>query len=179
MSKQVKQMEMEALRSTFQDVRDLVALSVSGVDAQLDNQMRLALRKKKIRMQVVKNSLTRRVFDELGMKVAGIWAGPTTLAWGAGSLSELSREIETFAKKNPKLKVKGAISEGQELSFADALKMPTRAEAIARVVGLALAPASRLVGQLMGPASRVASQLKTLSERAEAGAAAPAEPAAG
>ena len=30
MSKQVKQMEMEALRQTFRDVRELVLLSVSG-----------------------------------------------------------------------------------------------------------------------------------------------------
>src|SRR5438128_10096733 len=161
MSKQIKQMEMDVLRNTFQDVRDLVILSLTGVDSQSDNQMRLALRKKNIRLQVVKNSLAKRVFDELGMK-ATRWEGPTLVAWGAGSLSELSRELDAFLKKNTKIKPKAALSEGQEIECARALKMPTKVEAIARVVGLALAPASRLVSQLTAPVSRVASQIKEL-----------------
>src|SRR4051812_5094542 len=115
MSKQIKQMEMDTLKQTFQNVRDLVVLSPSGVSAQADNQMRLSLRKKNIYMQVVKNSLTKRVFDELGMRVTKFWEGPTLLAWGAGSLSELSRELEGIIRKNDKIKVKGAVSEGQEI----------------------------------------------------------------
>src|SRR5438874_4652301 len=100
MSKQIKQMEMDSLKATFQDVRDLVVLTVQGLNSQLENQLRLALRKKSIRLQQVKNSLTRRVFDELGMRVSSYWEGPTTLAWGAGSLAELSRELDTLFKKN-------------------------------------------------------------------------------
>ena len=46
MSKVIKQLEMDALKHTFQDVRDLVVMSVSGVDCQADNRMRLSLRKK-------------------------------------------------------------------------------------------------------------------------------------
>jgi len=167
MSKQIKQMEMDALGKTFREVRDLVALSVVGVDSRADNQLRLSLRKKNIRMQVGKNSLTRRVFGELGLNATKIWEGPTTLAWGATSLGELSRELDTAFKKNGKVKFKGAVADGQEVTFEQALKMPTRAEAIGRVVMLALAPASRLLSQIRGPASQVAGQIKTLSEKAE------------
>src|SRR6266850_7736981 len=116
MGKQVKQMQLEAMRQTFQDVRDLVLLTVSGVDCQTDNHMRLALRKKNIRLQIVKNSLAQRVFDELGMKSTR-WEGPTLVAWGAGSLSELSRELDAILKKNNKIKPKAALSEGQEIEF--------------------------------------------------------------
>src|SRR5258708_36329206 len=152
MSKQIKQMEMEALRNAFKDVRDLVVLSASKLNCQLDHQMRSTLRKKSIRLQVVKNSLARRVFDEMGMKVGSYWEGPTWLAWGAGSLAELSKELETFVNKNDKiLKVKGAVSEGQEVTFKVALAMPTKAEAAGRVVGLALSPASRLMSQILAP----------------------------
>ena len=178
MSKQIKQMEMDSLKHTFQEIRDMVVLSVSGLNATADNQLRLGLRKKNIRLQVVKNSLARRVFDELGMKTSdAYWTGPTTLAWGAGSLADLSKEIEGIAKKNDKaIKVKGALSEGQAVTFKQALAMPTRAGAIGRVVMLALSPASRLAGQILGPASRVCGQVKSLKDKAEAGA--PAEPAA-
>lgn len=187
MSKIIKQMEMDALKGTFNGVRDLVVLSVSGLDSQSDNRLRLTLRKKNIRMQVIKNSLTRRVFDELGLHVSAdspYWLGPTTLAWGGSSISELSRELETqvadLVKKNAKLKdkvkFKGSVFDGQVITFEQGKSMPTKAEAIGRVLQLVLSPASRLLGQIRGPASTVAGQIKTLSEKKDEGA--PAEAAA-
>jgi large subunit ribosomal protein L10 len=178
MSKQIKQMEMEALGQTFKEVRDMVMLSVTGLNSQTDNQLRLGLRKKSIRLQVVKNSLARRVFEQMGMSLSQCWSGPTTVAWGSSSLAELSRELDTLLKKNDKVKFKGAVADGQEVTFEQALKMPTRAEAIGRVVMLALAPASRLLSQIQGPASTVASQIKTLREKAEAAPAEGATPPA-
>jgi large subunit ribosomal protein L10 len=187
MSKVIKQMEMDALQQTFADVRDLVVLSITGLSSQSDHTFRTALRKKNIRLQVIKNSLTRRVFQQLGMAAGGespYWAGPTALAWGANSIAELSRTIDAELKNakmaalyKDKVTVKGAVVEGQQITFEQALRMPTRAEAIARVVMLALAPASRLVSQITGPAAQVASQIKQLSEKKgeEAAAPAPAE----
>jgi large subunit ribosomal protein L10 len=176
MSKQIKQMQMDALKRTFKEVRDLVLLNITGLDSISDNHLRKALRKKNIQMQMVKNSLARRVFDEIGLTIpsdSSYWDGSTFLAYGAGSLAELSRgldeQLKDLLKKNAKLKdtlkVKGAISEGLPVAFDLALKMPTRLEAIGRVVGLALAPASRLVSQLKAPGANLAGQVKTLSEK--------------
>jgi len=165
MSKPIKQMEMDALKKSFQGIQDLVFLSSSGLSCQTDNQLRLALRKKNIHLQVVKNSLARRVFNDLGFKLEKYWEGPTTVAWGAGSVAELSRELDTFIKKNDKMKVKGVLAEGQEISFDRALKMPTRIEAIGKVIALALSPAQRLMAQVIAPAATIAGQLKTLTER--------------
>ena len=53
MSKQVKQMQMDVLRGTFKDVRDMVFLNVVGLNAIADNQIRLGLRKKGIRADLV------------------------------------------------------------------------------------------------------------------------------
>lgn len=176
MSKVIKQMEMDALKHTFKDVRDLVVLSSEKLTCQIDYGMRAMLRKKQIHVQMVKNTLARRVFSELGMNVQKYWAGTTLVAWGGTSLAELSKDIDALVKKNNKLlKVKGAISEGQEIEFRVALSMPTRPEALGRVISLALSPASRLIGQLKAPGARIAGQLKTMSEKTEAPAeAAPA-----
>jgi large subunit ribosomal protein L10 len=171
MSKQIKQMEMGALEQTFQGVRDMVMLSVSGLNSQLDNTVRLGLRKKNIRLHMVKNSLARQVFGKMGMQLAQCWEGPTTVAWGTTSLAELSQELDKLFKKNDKVKFKGAVADGQEVTFEQALKMPTRAEAIGRVIMLALAPAGRLISQIRGPASLVAGQIKTISEKKEEAAA--------
>jgi large subunit ribosomal protein L10 len=185
MSKAIKQMQMDAVRDTFRDVRDMVVLTVNGLNATNDNLLRSNLRKKKVRLQMVKNTFTRRVFKELGVKVADespYWVGTTVLAWGAGSVSELSRAIDDELKApktaplyKDKVKVKGAIADGQEVGFDVALRMPTRQEAIARVVSLALAPASRLLGQIKGPAAQVMGQVRTIAEKTEGEpAAAPA-----
>jgi large subunit ribosomal protein L10 len=179
MSKVIKQMEMDALKHTFKDVRDLVVLSSDKLTCQIDYGMRAMLRKKKIHVQMVKNTLARRVFSELGMNTQSYWQGTTMVAWGGGSLAELSKDIDDLVKKNAKLlKVKGAISEGLEIDFKAALSMPTRAQAIGRVVSLAMSPASRLIGQLMAPGARISGQLKTLSEKTEATAEAAEAPAA-
>jgi len=179
MSKQVKQMQMDVLSRTFKDVKDMLFISATGVDAQTDNRVRLGLRKKNISMLMVKNSLLRRVFADLDLKPSDeAWAGTTIVAWGGESVKDLSREVETALLKDVKLKdkvkVKTALAEGQPVPFARALTMPTRKEAIGEIVGMILGPAASIAGCLTGPAAQVASQIQTISEKKPEGEAAPA-----
>ncbi|MBY0526710.1 MAG: 50S ribosomal protein L10 [Gemmataceae bacterium] len=174
MSKQIKQMQMDSMKAALKDVRDLVLLSATGVNAITENQLRLQLRKKNIYMHMVKNSLARRVFSDLGLQTKSPWEGPTLMAWGADSLSDLSKALEPIVKKNEKtLKVKCAVAEGQEITFKQALDMPTRAGAIGTIVAMVIGPASQIAGQIIGPASQIAGQIKTLSEKKPEEAAAP------
>src|SRR5262245_57513020 len=145
MSKVVKQMQMDDLKKSFGNIRDLVVLSIKGLSATNETILRAALRKKKIRLKGVKNSYTRRVFKELGISVADdspFWAGNTVLALGGSSVSELSRGIDgelkapkTAAVYKDKVTIKGAIADGSVVKFEDALKMPTREEAIGNILG--------------------------------------------
>src|ERR1700681_733195 len=98
MSKIIKQMEMDALQADLKEVRDLVVLNTKGLSCQGDYLFRANLRKKSIRLKMVKNSLARRVFSDLGLRVpddSPYWGEATTFAFGAGSIAELSREIES------------------------------------------------------------------------------------
>jgi large subunit ribosomal protein L10 len=168
MSKAIKQMQMNTLKSTFKGVRDLVMLNIVGLNAIDENKIRLGLRKKGIRMHMVKNSLCQRVFGDMGLKVDGVWGGATTVAWGAGSIKELSNELQAIIKKHEKqIKVKTALADGQPVPFAAALTMPTRLEAIGAVIGALLGPAQTIAAQLIGPASQLASQIQTISEKKE------------
>ena len=176
MSKAIKQMQMDALSGRLKEVRDMVFLNVVGLDGTTENKLRLDLRKKGVSLHQVKNTLARRVLGQLGMTLAQPWTGPTTIAWGLGSISELSKEMETVVKKNDKkITVKGVIADGSETTFAQALKMPTKAEALGRVVMLALSPAARISGGLKGPAGIVAGQIKSVSEKKEEAAPAAAD----
>jgi large subunit ribosomal protein L10 len=186
MSKVIKQMQMDAIRQTFDGVRDMVVLSVKGLDCQGDYALRATLRKKNVKMMVLKNSLARRVFGEIGIHIppdSKYWEGPTTFVWGApgASIAEVSRALDgelknpkTAARYKDKVVVKGAVAEGEPLTFEEAKKRPTREEAIAAIIGAILSPGSSIAGCLTGPAAQVASQIQTISEKAPAEAAAPA-----
>jgi len=189
MSKVIKQMDMDALKRTFQDVRDLVVLSVKGLNSLGEYTLRANLRKKKIRLQMVKNSLTRKVFSEIGMDFGAdspFWVNTTILAWGANSVAELSRAIDGELKDKKranlykdKVTIKGAVADGQAVSFDLALKMPTREEAISQILGLILSPGAQIAGCLIGPGGSVAGQIATLAEKKEEEAPAEGAPAEG
>ena len=86
---------------------------------------------------------------------------------------------ELFATYKDKVTVKGAVVEGQKITFQQALEMPTREEAIGQIIGMIVGVGGALAGLLTGPASQVASQIQTIAERKpEEGGAAEA-PAAG
>jgi len=183
MSKAVKQMEYTALEKTFAGVRDLVLLSPAKIDSGTDYQFRKQLRDKKVRVQMVKNSLAQRVFEAQGVKLdAKVWTGTTLVAWGADSIKDLSKAVDglikDIEKKDPKqkdkLKVKTAVADGQPVPMATALTMPTRLEAIGEIIGMILGPASAIAGCLTGPAAQVASQIATIADRKEEAAPAPA-----
>jgi large subunit ribosomal protein L10 len=180
MSKIVKQMELDALNNTFKGVRDLVLLSSSKVGSHLDYTTRKALREKRIHLQMVKNSLARKVFESQGVKLEEKhWTGTTLVAWGGDNIKELSRAIDglfkDIVKKDPKAvdkyKVKTAVADGQQVTMEVAKTIPTRLEAIGELIGMILGPASEIAGCLIGPAAQVASQVAAIAERKEAPAA--------
>ena len=179
MSKQVKQMQMDVLAKTFRGVKDMLFISAQGIDSQTDNKVRLGLRKKNISLLMVKNSLLRRVCGEIDLKPGDdVWAGPTIVAWGPESVKDLSREVEASVLKDDKLrtkvKVKTALAEGQPVTFEQALKMPTRKEAIGEIVAMIFGPASSIAAALTGPAAQVASQIQQVGEKKPEGEGAPA-----
>lgn len=180
MSKQVKEFLTEDLRKSFDGVTDVVVLSVSGVDGIQNNTMRLALRKKNIRIQVVKNSLAKRLFGEIGLETAASFLeGPSAVAWGGPTIVELAKEITEWAAKVKKLEIKGGATSGKPLTREQVVvlsKLPSREELLGRVVSLALGPAGRIVSLMNSPASRLLGQLKAKAEGGAAEGAAP-EPA--
>src|SRR5262245_33088211 len=110
MSKLIKQLEMDALKKSFGGVRNMVLISATKIDAGTTHALRMRLRGQNIRLQMVKNSLARRVLAESGVELKDVWAGPTLFAWGLESVKDLSRAIDGLVadlkKKDPKVEEK-------------------------------------------------------------------------
>jgi len=183
MSKYVKELMMDQLRSDLDGTRSVLILDLKGLDAITEYQFRRDLRKKAIKIRALKNSLARRVFSDMGMDgLSRYLEGPSVAVWGGAGVAELAKEISAQVKTLKKPAIKGGAVDGVVIGpeqVEDITKLPSRETLIGRVVSLALAPAGRVVALANAPAAGLMSQLKTMSEETsgegEGEAAAPAE----
>jgi large subunit ribosomal protein L10 len=184
MSKYVKELMMDQLRSDLNGSRSVLILDLKGLDAIAEHQFRRDLRKKSIRVRALKNTLARRVFSEMGMEgLSRYLEGPSVLVWGGDGVAELAKEVSTQVKNLKKPEIKGGAVDGVVIGpnqVEDITKLPSREQLIGRVVALALAPVQRIVALANAPSGNLMGQLKTISEAAggEEAPAGSAQPAA-
>ena len=98
------------------------------------------LRKKSIRLRVLKNSLARRVFSDMGMDgLSKYLEGPSAVAWGGEGITELAKEITAQVKTLKKPEIKGGAVDGVVVGpeqVDDITKLPSREVLIGQVIGL-------------------------------------------
>ncbi len=183
MSKYVKELMMDQLRSDLDGSKSLLILDLKGLDAIAEHKFRNDLRKKSIRVRALKNTLARRVFSDMGLEgLSRFLEGPSVAVWGGAGVTELAKEISTQVKTLKKPEIKGGAVDGVVIGPAqveDITKLPSREALIARVVSLALSPVQRVLSLANAPAGGLMSQLKTLSEDAPAEGDEAAPPAEG
>ena len=148
------------------------ALPISKVNSAYDYNFRKVLRDKKVKVMMVKNTIARKILGEAGISAGDVWNGTTLIAWGADSIKDLSKAIDStlkeIIKKNPKaidtMKVKTVIADGQPCTLERAMTMPTRLEAIGEVLGMLLGVGSAIAGSLTAPFQAIAGAIATLAE---------------
>jgi len=169
MSKPVKKLIRDELTRRFEGVTQLAVVDFTGVDANTNNAIRARLHEKDIRMVVVKNSLARQAFRELGVVDAGeLLNGPSAVAFGADSVVTVVRELLDIHRDAPNLTVKAAFLEG-EVFGADQIealsKYPTRDEAVAQALQCVLSAGANLSACLLGPSGQIAGILQTIEDQ--------------
>lgn len=171
MSKPVKDLITGALRDRYQGVQDVCVVDLTGLDVQRTQQLRRSLTSKSMRMEVVKNSLTRRAFrggplEPLGERLKG----PCALVIGGDSIVDVAKTLAHWAKELGDIALKEAIVEGDAelLAVAAVARMQGRRELQGEIAMLVGSPGRAIAGCLGSPAGRIAGCLKTLAERQEA-----------
>jgi large subunit ribosomal protein L10 len=183
MSKYVKELMMDQLRSDLDGSRSLLILDLKGLDANAEHQFRRGLRKKSIKLRVLKNSLARRVFSELGMDgLSKFLDGPSAVAWGGEGITELAKEITAQFKILKKPEIKGGAVDGIVVGreqVDDITKLPSREVLIGQVIALLMGPARQTLALLSSPSSTLVGQLEALADRLQGEGAKTAEGDAG
>ena len=176
MSKPVKEMIVAEYTKRFEDVDSAVLVEIRGLDANDNNRLRGELAKNSIRITILKNSLARKAFE--GGPLEGLndsLSGPTAIVTGADSVVEVARELVRCAKEFEQLDLKAALLDGEFFDGEAGIKKlsdyPTREEAQATVVAIALSPFKNVVGAASSPGSTLMGVVKQIQEKLEKGEA--------
>jgi large subunit ribosomal protein L10 len=172
-SKQLKGQMMAAMKKEFAGVGDLLVANVIGLDSAATADLRNELRKRKIKLEVVRNNLAAKVFAEMGLPpMDDLLVGPSAIIWGGDGAVELARVAVELAKTKEKLEFRGACVSGELLKGKEGVetlsKLPSRTELLGQIVGMLLGPIQGVVGAITSPAAQVASQLEAIAEKGAA-----------
>lgn len=170
MSKAVKSMMMKDLSDQLQGVSDVLFVDISKLDGVSNNKLRANSRQQSIQLLAAKFSLARRTLLDMGWKIEGATAGPTTIAWGSDVVG-LAKQAIKWEKEFPGTTVKGGYIGGQVVSSVDVKVLsesPSKEELVARIIGGLMSASTAALSAINSPASNLASQIKQISEREQA-----------
>ncbi len=174
MSKTVKDFLMRDYKDRLEGVEDAVVVSIRGIPANENNELRTSLAEKNISVMVVRNSLARTAFKDTTLEnLSPVFEGPSALAFGGETVIDVAREVVDWAKKVEQLELKGAVLDGElyagEEGVKQLSKFPTREEALAEAVTLILSPGRNLMGAVTGPGAKLLAVVEAIKTKLEDG----------
>ena len=152
-----KQAIVDALAKRIQNAGAGVLVDYRGITVAEDTALRAELRKESVEYTVVKNTLTRKALDKLGMSdLDHVLNGTTSLATAEHDPIAPFRIINDYSKKlGERFNVKAAFMEGKVLNDAEIEEMSTLGSKDAlysKVLGTMIAPITGLavcLGQIL------------------------------
>ena len=163
----------EKVRSIVEDIKAASAVWVidyRGLTVKESEQLRVAVRESGAQMKILKNTLTIRALDELGLPtMEDTLAGPSAFIFAEGDPVTSAKAIKNFAQDNKKVVVKGGIMDGVAYSaeqVAAIADLPSREQLLSMLLQTLLGPATGMVRVLNGPMESFARVLGAISENA-------------
>lgn len=152
-----KQAIVEALAERIKNASAGVFVDYKGITVAEDTALRTELRRDEVNYTVVKNTLTRKALDKLGMDgLDSILNGTTSLATAENDPIAPFRILNDYSKKlGDRFNIKAAFMDGQILSeseIAEISELPSKDALYAKVLGTMIAPITGLavcLGQIL------------------------------
>jgi len=169
-----KSASLDDLREKFKQAKIAILTDYRGAEHGMDvkdiTALRAKLREQNGEYKVVKNTLARKVMNELG--VTGLdrhFENPTAIAFGYKDPVTLAKALSDFLKERKQKPpyIKAAIMDGELLDARgiDALAaLPSREVIYQQLLGLMIAPHQQLMRLLNEPGRRMASIARQISE---------------
>ena len=166
---ELKQPVVKEISAAIEGAQSVVLVDHRGLTVQQDTELRKQLREAGVTYKVYKNTMMNFAFKGTDCEgLSDLLNGPSALAVSKEDATAPARILCEFAKKAPKLEVKGGVVEGKVLDVAainEVAQVPSREILL-----------GRLFGSWQSPISSFARVIKQIAEKDSE--AAPAEAAA-
>ena len=154
-----KQALVTEVQAVAQVAHSVVAAEYRGLTVSQMTGLRAKARAAGVYVRVVKNTLARRAVAGTPYEcIAGSLKGPLVLAFSKDDPGAAARVVREFAKANDKLVPTLVALGGRMLPASDlerVANLPTRAQALALLLGVLKAPVSKLVRTLAEPHAKL------------------------
>ncbi len=135
---EAKKQVVEEIKGKISEAKSVVLINYSGLTVAEDTEFRTAFRKAGVEYKVLKNTLVRKAFNDLGVtSFDADLNGPTAVAFGKDETSS-SKVVMEGIKKFNKMEVKSAYVEGAYMD-ANGVKalasIPSKEELYAKCAG--------------------------------------------
>jgi large subunit ribosomal protein L10 len=169
-----KTKKIEDFEAVLKGAKAIVLSDFTGLNVKDISELRRLCREKGIVFHVVKNTLARRSFEDLGYPgVAPMLEGPTAVAISAADEVVAAQVLKKFADDYELPRIKGGFVSGRAISSDEVLRLavlPGRDVLLAQVVGTAQAPLRGLVTCLGASLRDLMNVLKAIEDKKGAAA---------
>lgn len=136
---EAKKVVVESIKEKIQNSKSVVFVKSIGLSVSEDTELRRELRKNNVEYKVLKNTLVRRAFNDLGVKdFDADLNGPTSVAFGEDEVGASKVIVEATKKYENKVFVKsGYIANGyvDEAGIKKYASIPTKTELYSMLAG--------------------------------------------
>ena len=147
-----KEEEVNALAEKMKSSSIVLLTEYRGINVADDTTLRKTVRNAKAEYCVIKNNITKRALNKLGItELDDKLVGPTAVIIAQEEYLPSLKAIYKFSKDNEFYKIKGGVLEGKATTteeLAVLAKLPSREELIAKLAGCLLANVSKLAATL-------------------------------
>ncbi len=147
------------IKEKIEKSRAVIFIDYKGLTVEDDTAIRKSFREQGLEYKVLKNTMVRRAFNELGFNdFDETLNGPTAIAFGYEDEAKTAKAIADVAAANKKaFNIKAAFVDGQNLDESKIKLLATlgsRAGVYAQLMGTLLAPMQKLAGTLQAVAEK-------------------------
>jgi large subunit ribosomal protein L10 len=155
-----------AVHQRFKSAKIAIATEYRGLTVAQMTRLRREIRQAAGEYQVIKNTLVRRALKDTAYgELERLLEGPNGWVFAYEDPVALSKMLVKFGDDHEKLKIKGAVFEGEFMDPAKVkvlAQMPSKQELQAKLLATIQAPATQLARLIQEPGARVVRLLESL-----------------
>ncbi|MDD2427650.1 MAG: 50S ribosomal protein L10 [Eubacteriales bacterium] len=157
-----KKAQVAKLADELKAAESIVFSDYKGLTVAQDTEMRAKFRKEGVSYQVVKNSLSLRAMQELGIEgIDDVFVGPTAIAYSTEDVVLAPRLIRESSEKYKIMSIKGGVVDGKSVPLEEIIALsyvPSRDVLYGQLAFMLLYPLTAL--------AQVTGQIATKAEEA-------------